>query len=381
MIKKIILLFLAWRLLLFIPILAANQLISYREGYAYTSINYFLEKSQSMLSNFLVSPWGNFDGVYYLLIAENGYTVNPGFFPLFPILINLASSVFGVTIEFDSIQYFIALFLVSLFFLCALIMFYKLAKLDYKKNIAMWGIVFILVFPTSFFFAAIYSESLFLLLSILSFYFARKKNWLMASIFGMLLTVTRPVGIAIFPAILYEFYISEKSFLKKKALLLLAIPLGLIAYAIYNLVKWGNALYFIQAQGNFQNNREVGGIVLFPQTIFRYLKIFFTVSPGQYEWFVALLEFSAFIFASVMIYIAWQKKVRFSYVIFAIIALLIPISTGTFSGLPRYVLILFPIFIALALVKNKFLKLVYAVISIILLFLLLMLFSKGYFVA
>ena len=381
MIKKIILLFLAWRLLLFIPILAANQLISYREGYAYTSINYFLEKSQSMLSNFLVSPWGNFDGVYYLLIAENGYTVNPGFFPLFPILINLASSVFGVTIEFDSIQYFIALFLVSLFFLCAFIMFYKLAKLDYKKNIAMWGIVFILVFPTSFFFAAIYSESLFLLLSILSFYFARKKNWLMASIFGMLLTVTRPVGIAIFPAILYEFYISEKSFLKKKSLLLLAIPLGLIAYAIYNLVKWGNALYFIQAQGNFQNNREVGGIVLFPQTIFRYLKIFFTVSPGQYEWFVALLEFSAFIFASVMIYIAWQKKVRFSYVIFAIIALLIPISTGTFSGLPRYVLILFPIFIALALVKNKFLKLVYAVISIILLFLLLMLFSKGYFVA
>jgi len=381
MIKKIILLFLAWRLLLFIPILAANQLISYREGYAYTSINYFLEKSQSMLSNFLVSPWGNFDGVYYLLIAENGYTVNPGFFPLFPILINLASSVFGVTIEFDSIQYFIALFLVSLFFLCAFIMFYKLAKLDYKKNIAMWGIVFILVFPTSFFFAAIYSESLFFLLSILSFYFARKKNWLMASIFGMLLTVTRPVGIAIFPAILYEFYISEKSFLKKKSLLLLAIPLGLIAYAIYNLVKWGNALYFIQAQGNFQNNREVGGIVLFPQTIFRYLKIFFTVSPGQYEWFVALLEFSAFIFASVMIYIAWQKKVRFSYVIFAIIALLIPISTGTFSGLPRYVLILFPIFIALALVKNKFLKLVYAVISIILLFLLLMLFSKGYFVA
>src|SRR3989344_4893524 len=135
MIKKIILLFLAWRLLLFIPILAANQLISYREGYAYTSINYFLEKSQSMLSNFLVSPWGNFDGVYYLLIAENGYTVNPGFFPLFPILINLASSVFGVTIEFDSIQYFIALFLVSLFILCHLILFYKLAKPASKKNI------------------------------------------------------------------------------------------------------------------------------------------------------------------------------------------------------------------------------------------------------
>src|SRR3989344_5551811 len=381
MIKKIILLFLTWRILLFVPILIANQLIQYREGYDYTSINYFLEKSQSMLSNFLISPWGNFDGVYYLLIAENGYTVNPGFFPLFPILIYLASSVFGVTIEFDSIQYFIALFLVSLFFLCALIMFYKLAKLDYKKNIAMWGIVFILVFPASFFFAAIYSESLFLLLSILSFYFARKRNWLASCIFAMLLTVTRPVGIAIFPAILYEFYINEKSFLKKKALFLIAIPLGIVGYSIYNLIRWGNAFYFIQAQGNFQNNREVGAIVLFPQTVFRYLKIFLTVSPGQYEWFVALLEFSAFIFGSLMIYIAWKKKIRLSYLIFAITAFLIPASTGTFSGLPRYVLPIFPIFLALALVKNNLVKIFYILICSALLFILLMLFSKGYFVA
>lgn len=381
MIKKIFFLFLAWRVFLFIPILAANQFILYRQGYDYTSVNYFLGASQNLISNFLLSPWANFDGVYYLLIAQNGYTINAGFFPLLPIAINLISSIFGNKLPFSEIQFFSAFFLVSLFFLLSLIMFYRLVSLDCKSNIAIWSVIFVLVFPTSFFFAAIYSESLFFLLLILSFYFARKRNWLFASVFAMLLTATRPIGIAIFPALLFEFYTSEKTFIKTKALSLLTIPLGLIGYSIYNLIRWGNAFYFIQAQGNFQNNREVGQIILFPQTIFRYLKIFLTVSPKQYEWFVALFEFSAFIFASVMLYVAWKNKVRLSYLIFAIIAFLIPASTGTFSGFPRYILLLFPIFICLALVKNKLIKISYAVIGSILLFILLMLFSKGYFIA
>lgn len=381
MIRKIFFLFLTWRIILFLPIIAANQLISYRIGYEYTLTNYFLGNSQKLISNFLLSPWANFDGVYYLLIAEKGYTVNPGFFPLFPIIINLFTSLFGSTVEFDPIQYFIALFLVTSFSLCGLFVFYKLIEIDHKNNIAIWSIIFILLFPTSFFLAAIYSESLFLLLLMLSFYFARKKKWLLASIFALLLTITRPIGIAIFPALLYEFYINEKTLVKAKVLALFSIPLGLISYSMYNLQKWGDLFYFIHAQGNFQNNREVGNIVLFPQTIFRYIKILLTVSPQQYEWFVAILEFSAFFFASIMLYIAWKKKIRFSYLIFSVIALLIPASTGTFSGLPRYILPLFPIFICLALVKNKTFKTLYISISTILLFLLLMLFSKGYFVA
>lgn len=380
MIKKIIFLFLLWRVVLFLPILIANQFISYRQDYDYTSINYFLGKSPSLVSNFLLSPWANFDGVYYLLIAEKGYTVNAGFFPLLPIIIHLATSVFGV-MEFDPIQFFTALFLVSLFFLCSLIVFYKLIKLDYKNNAAIWSIIFILLFPASFFFAAIYSESLFFLLMVLSFYFARKRNWLLASIFGMLLTATRPVGIAIFPALLYEFYVGEKSLMKTKAIALLSIPFGIIVYSLYNLQKWGDPFYFIHAQGNFQNSREVESIVLFPQTIFRYIKIFLTVSPAQYEWFVAILEFVSFIFAGITLYIAWKKKIRLSYLIFSVIAFLIPASTGTFSGLPRYILPLFPIFIGLALIKNKRFKMLYVPISAAILFLLLMLFSRGYFVA
>ena len=136
---------------MFVPILIANQFIPFREGYAYASVNYFLDKSANVISNFLISPWANFDGVYYLLIAENGYTVNPGFFPLFPILIHIASSIFGVSIEFDLLQYFTALFLSNVFFLFGLIMFYKLVTLDYKINLAIVSIVFCFNPPNQFF--------------------------------------------------------------------------------------------------------------------------------------------------------------------------------------------------------------------------------------
>jgi len=164
-------------------------------------------------------------------------------------------------------------------------------------------------------------------------------------------------------------------------LLILLVPLGLIVYAFYNLQKWGNAFYFIQAQGNFANNRTVNSIVLFPQTIFRYFKILFTLKPNIYEWWVAFFELSFFIFALSLFYVAWKKKIRTSYLIFGILCFLIPASSGTFSGLPRYVLTIFPLFITLALIKNKIFKIIYCTISVTLLFLLFMLFSKGYFIS
>jgi len=396
MLKKLILLFLVWRVALFIPLFVA-QSIEYRQGYPYTSPVYFLENKESAVSHFLISPWANFDGVYYLLIAADGYTVNAGFFPLFPLSVYLTTSIFGDVLPFDPNQYFTALLLVSLFFLLSLVAMYKLIKLDYKSEIAIRTIIFMLIFPTSFFFASIYSESLFLLLSLSSLYFARKKMWVLSSVCGGLLTATRLVGIAIIPVLIYEFLKSDPPSLKlrgaKKNLLknikqflvriwpLFLIPIGLLIYMSFNLQKWGSAFYFIQAQADLQNERTVDGIILIPQTIFRYFKILTTVSSNQFEWWIALLEISVFVFIVVMLYIAWKKKVRLSYILFAAIAFLIPISTGTFTGLPRYSLILFPVFIALSLMKNKTIKIAYSISAAILLFVLFMLFARGYYIA
>lgn len=382
MIKRIIFLFLAWRVFLFLPLIAANVLLLQRIGYEYTNLSNFLGGSNQLLSHFLLYPFGNFDGIYYLLIAANGYTNNAGFFPLFPLSIKASTLPFGLNIaSFDPRQYFIVVSLVSFYFLFSLFVLRKLIKLDHKEEIAVWSIVFLLIFPTSFFFAAFYSESLFLLLSLLSFYFARKRKWVLTGILGALLSATRLVGIAIWPAILYEYFKENKNKINIKIMPLLLVPLGLISYIIYNFYKWGNPFYFIAAQGNFQNNRSVNAIIPFPQAVFRYLKILLTVSPALYEWWIALSELSFFLLTLILLYIAWKKRVRISYLIFGVLCFLIPASSGTFSGLPRYVLIIFPIFIALALIRNKLFKIIYCTVSLILLFIFFMLFSKGYLVA
>lgn len=204
--------------------------------------------------------------------------------------------------------------------------------------------------------------------------------WFLSVICATLLTATRFVGIAILPALLFEFVKNEKLQIKK-ILLFLIVPLGLVLYSLFNLYKWNNLLYFIQAQGELGNNRSVTQIVLFPQTIFRYWKILTTVSVSSYDWIIALLELGSFIFAGLLLYFAWKKKIRTSYLIFAAVNFAITISTGTFSALPRYVLTIFPIFITLALIENRIFKFAYIIFSPILLFILLMLFSRGYFVA
>ena len=395
--KNVLLLFLTWRVFLWIP-LFFGYLLNSRNGYEYTLFSDFLrhERVIDTLGYFL-SSFANFDGVHYITIAAHGYNVNAGFFPLFPLILAGLGRVFSIFIPLDLpiLLFYIGLFINSAFLILGLFFFSKLLKFDYKDNVVFSIIIFLLSFPTAFFFATIYAETLFFLLTTLVFYFSRKQKWFLVALFGCLLTATRPVGIAIIPALIYELYFQKKisfkelliqplknaSFWFQASYVSIISMLGIGVYSIFNYFKWNDFLFFIHAQGEFENNRSVTSIILFPQTVFRYIKILFTLSSSQFEWWVALLELSTFFIVSLLLFIAWKKKVRKSYLVFAIISFLIPISTGTFSSLPRYVLTLFPIFIALAMFKSKAIKILYVLIGVVLQILLFLLFSKGYFVS
>lgn len=381
--KFIVPIFLIWRSTLFIPILFGYFTLPFREGFYFATIWHRIAL-YFPVSHFLLFPWANFDGVHYLSIAGNGYTDEGRFFPLFPILINLVSEILGKGEPFGQTQFFVGLAITNVAFFLSLIFLYKLIKMDYRNNIAFWTIIYLLSFPTSFFFVSIYSEGLFLLFLVLAFYFIRLKKWFWVSTFTLILTLTRFVGIVMIPILIFEFLIQEKPLNRKtikKAWSIFFTPLGIIGYSIFCQQKWGNYLYYIHSQGNLLNNRTVDSIIFFPQTLFRYFKILVSVPTKQYEWWVAFLELGVFIFIAIILYIGWKKKVRTSYLLFSLFSFLVPSLTGTFSGLPRYVIILFPIFITLALIRNNVFKVIYMIVSPVLLFILLMFFSRGYFVA
>lgn len=377
---KILKYFLIWRAWLFIPVLVAGYLLPTGNSFPFYQLTHYKELP-AVLSSGVFTVWSNFDGVHYLNIASRGYITEARFFPLLPILIFISS----LGNIYFPLTYFISLLISNLVFFAALILLHKLLRLDYKDADSFQVITSLLIFPTAFFFVSVYTEGLFLLLVAASFYFARNKNWLATSLFSMLLISTRFIGIVIIPALIYEYLISEKrlklrNYLTGIGLIFLSL-FGIISYSIFNYLKWGNFTYFLTAHTELNNGRTASTLVFPLQTLYRYYKILITIPLSHFEWWIALLEVLAFVFGIVLLFIAWRKNVRVSYLIFGSLAFLIPVLSGTFSGLPRYLLVIFPLFIGLGLVKSKLVRSLYCTISIMTLFLLLMFFSRGYFVS
>lgn len=340
-------------------------------------------------------PWANFDGVHYLTIAGDGNYrdgADGRFFPVYPYLIRIPYLILGGGPFMGLKEFFLALIISNGIFLAALWMFYKLLKLDYSDQSAITSILLLLAFPTSFFFGSFYSEGIFLFLTLVTFYFIRKKEYTKASYVTLLLSLTRIVGVCMIPITAFYYAkehkeqllsLSQKSWGERWNILkpLLIMPAGILFIMIYSQLRWHDPLYFVHAQQLAVNGRKLGEVIFFPQTLIRYVRILLTVPYTHYDWWISLLEFSSFFFGGVGLWYGWKKGIQKSYILFSLFTFLIATQSGTFNGLPRYVLVLFPTFLALALNKSWIVKGIYIVIGLIALFLLVAFFSKGYFVS
>lgn len=327
-------------------------------------------------------PWANFDGVHYLNIAQFNYGVYEySFFPLYPLAIRFFASILLGNYLLSSLAIsYLALFI-------GLFLFYKLVKIDNSSNISKRSVLWLLFFPTSFYFVSSYTESFFIMFMFGSFYFARKGKFLAAALFVALASATKTIGIFILPALLIEFYLysrNKKLNLKEKIYNLFCIlaisPVGLLSYMYYLYFVYHDSLLFIHNQPNFGAGRTGGDIVLLPQVIFRYMKIFLTVPVLTHDFLIALVEF--LMFGVVLVMILWNfKKIRLSYLVFSLLAIIGPTLTGTLSSEPRYTLVAFPLFIMLASQLNQKLRLILLPLSVLLLAVLTMYFLRGYFIA
>ncbi|MCJ7740236.1 hypothetical protein MUP32_02880 [Candidatus Microgenomates bacterium] len=371
----IIAIFFFWRIGLFLIAYFGSKFLQFSPSFPYSDIWLLPSKLPFWF-------WGfaNFDGVHYLTIAKTGYSANftQVFFPFYPFLINLIHEILPFL---DLIT--IGILLSSLLFLVSLFMLFKLLRLDYQDKTVKWFLAFLVLFPTSFYFGSLYTESLFLVLIIGTYYFARRKNWWLAGIFGGLASATRLIGIFLLPALLWEWYTQNKfkikNFLNCPPLYL--IPLGLISYMIYLQWRFGDALLFWHVQPVFGAERSGSTLITPFQVLWRYFKIITSVPSAQYQWWTAVYELAGFLMAVFCLIKAHLKKVRLSYLIFAWLALIIPVLTGTFSSIQRYILIIFPIYLALALIKTKWFKILILFLFAGLLIVSTVLFTNGFWVS
>jgi hypothetical protein len=393
-VKKLFKEFVAWRLLLFLPVFFGILFLPFRKDSEFTNLWYYTEK-YPIVENALIHPWANFDGIHYLAIASRGYINEGRFLPLYPLIINVVATpltIFqAVNPPFGPAIFWASMIVSLLATFGALFYLRKLISLDYSQKITRNTLFFLLISPTAFFLACVYSEGLFLLLSVLALFFARKQKWVLAIIASIFLSVTRLSGVLIIFPLLWEFYELEiknrkKTALVKKYLTMAGfgvIPILLLAYSYFNYLKWGDWLYFVNAHAQLGNSREVSGLVFPLVTLYRYLRIFLTVSLKHFEFWIAFLEIGALIYVIWSLILAIKEKIRPSYLIFALVMLILPVLSGTLSGFPRYILPIFPIFLAQSLWLQNKPKLVpfFVASSVILQAILLGLFSRGYYIS
>lgn len=372
--------FILWRIILIILAAISPVFIS-------TFGDKFPYKAEFLLKPYYESwfwVWGNFDGVHYLRIAKEWYSAqySQAFFPLYPVLTGLFGRLFQN-------EFLVAGFLISNFaFFGALFLFFKLISEEFNLSTAKKAVVFLLLFPASFYFGAIYTEGLFLLEIVACFYLAKKGNWLASSILGFFASLTRFVGVFLFPALIVEYYFQNKEkfnthntlFVIRNSSWLLLVPAGSLVYMVYLGFAFHDPFYFLTSQPAFNAQRTTAGIVLFPQVVWRYLKILFSVNPASLPFFNAIFEFATAIVFLILILISFVKT-RLSWAVFSFLVFITPTLTGTFSSMPRYVLVCFSAFLVLAQIKNKLLLSFILVLFVFLLGFSVILFTRGYWVA
>jgi len=338
------------------------------------------------LPPFLVS-FANFDGVHYLRLAKEGYNwYDRAFFPLYPLLVHIFSPVF-------IFQYFWVGFVLShVFFFGGIYFFYKYLQLIGKdKQTIVWTLLFLLFFPTSFFFNSAYTESLLFLLTSGMLYFLERKKIGYAAIFAFFSSLTRLAGVFTILILFTSLYGTKLSLLyqlnKKKLFLLLAPVLGLALYMIYSYIYTKDPLIFYHVQPDFGAHRSTH-LILLPQVYFRYIKIFLTANH-DFLYFISVMEFSLFTLVfGMLIYDLvklWKKKEKgpaslLGLNLFSLCNIVVPTLTGTFSSIPRYALLSLSFFIRMAEIKNRYIKVVILVCSILLHIVFVFFFVRGFFV-
>ena len=308
---------------------------------------YHIFPNHTLLDVF-TSRW---DTGFYLSIAETGYRYEIGrmssvaFFPLMPILMRGASLLVG--------SYTAAGLIISnLSLLGASIMFYWLAANSWGSRVAERAVWYLLVFPTSFFGSAIYSESLFLLLAILALFLARRGRWGGAAMAGILATLTRFMGIIVFPMLAVEWFSQHKSGpegsrphwsgLASTAL----VPLGTGVYMLYLKLVFGDALAFLHASTAW-GREPVSPLGTIAELLQRPMEGWGqAIAAGR----LPLDNWVDFFFVIVFLAlgVTLLAKRQWSEGVFVLMGTLIPFSSGLLMSQRRYVWVLFPAFILLA---------------------------------
>ncbi len=299
--------------------------------------------------------WARWDSDFFIRIAQNGYDdASAAFHPLYPAALAGLGRVFGG-------HYIVAGLVVSLLAGAgSFVLLYHLAEKRLGADGAGRSVLYLALFPMALFFQAVYSESLFLFLVLAAFVLAERNAFAAAGIVAGLAILTRAAGLALLPALAILAW-RNRDRLRALGGLALAVPVA----AIYPLVLWqqlDDPFAFTDAQDRWHRHfSEAGpfgglwdGLVAAWRGLEQFVVGHGTHVAGVSARHAAAENLQAAVFLIVFLWLTVVVWRRFGapYGLYAALSLAIPLSYPSsrwpLLSLPRFGLVIFPFFLALA---------------------------------
>jgi mannosyltransferase PIG-V len=289
-----------------------------------------------------LNDWARWDSRWYVEIAQHGYSYAPNeqssvaFFPLYSVLMRLLSIPLGG----DRTALVVAGMIISnVALLATLAVLVRLAATEMDMPLAERVPIFLLVWPTSIFLSAVYPESLFLLLATVAFLSARTGRWRVAGMAAALATLTRPFGILVAVALLFEVA-RRPAGGRRTALAWLALaPVAALGWWAYLTWLTGEPFAYLITQTRFRRA---------PSLPFGAVGELFDPAAYSFPYLVGAL----FVLAMVLVVIAW-RRMRPTLPAYATLVLTFVMATGTLSSSMRYELAIFPVLFSVAVLGRR----------------------------
>ncbi len=283
--------------------------------------------------------WQRFDANWYTSVADNGYGTIGGddhFPPLFPVLIRVLEPIFGSA--------FLAGLLIShLATLYAIKLLYDSFYEWGGNDLAKRTVLFLLIYPASFFLFSVYTESVFLVTALLSFRSMKNGSWVWAGFWVFCAVLTRLQGAALLIPMIYLMW-REHALLRRPATWFgLALPaVGGLFYLFLRSKQVTNGVVPL-VESNWHAR-------LVPpwETYWYALQ---TLASGKFT-FIDLLNWAVVTLFMVLLVAGWRKiPLEYNlYTAFSLLIILIRIvETQPLISMSRYALMLFPSFFILGL--------------------------------
>ena len=264
----------------------------------------WLQSGQALSLGEAVQSLCRWDAAHYINLAEQGYDgyVENGqhlFLVFYPAYVWLLRAV-RVLIPHTLLA---GMLLSSLCYAGGCCFVYRLARLFYPHAVARDGVLFLSLFPFSFFFGAAMTEGLFLLSTAAACYYACRGKWLFFGLWGALAALTRMTGVLVLAPAILTLLGREKplesplgpSLARTGKKLLRALPclllplVGTLGYLALNYAVDGDPFAFLTHQEHwYQGPMWVSQVLRY---VWDYLLHFWNASNGWAIWLPTLLLF------------------------------------------------------------------------------------------